>query len=54
MDGITGAWSTGEYVNVAGNDQPTYITAHHEYGWPHHRHHLQRGAEVRRGGTTPS
>jgi len=30
VDGITGAWVTGEFVNVAGNDQPTYIAAHHE------------------------
>jgi hypothetical protein len=32
VDGITGAWATGEFVNVAGNDQPTYISAHHETG----------------------
>jgi hypothetical protein len=30
VDGITGAWATGEFVNVDGNDQPTYLTAHSE------------------------
>jgi hypothetical protein len=28
--GMTGAVTTGEFLNVAGNDQPTYITAHTE------------------------
>lgn len=30
VTGVTGAWATGEFVVVAGNDQPTYITAHTE------------------------
>ena len=30
--GVTGAVATGEFVTVAGNGQPTYITAHHETG----------------------
>ena len=30
--GVTGAVVTGEFVTVAGNGQPTYITAHHETG----------------------
>jgi len=30
VDGFTGAVVTGEYVTVAGNDQPTHVTAHSE------------------------
>lgn len=30
--GMTGAVTTGEFLTVDGNDQPTFITAHHESG----------------------
>jgi len=30
VSGLTGAVNTGEFLTVIGNDQPTWITAHHE------------------------
>ena len=43
------AVNVGEFAVVAGNDQPTYITAATTGSWRHHGHHPERGEQVRHG-----